>query len=568
MEKLRTPIRLYAYRFGELVFFLLLLIYFTGGIPFIPAGVNSFFDMHPKIQRKILVFIAGGASVLGVLLLEWTRRDKAISSQSLLLRILLSWKTATSGWILGLFLLFGSWWTASSILRYESMNAGFDMAIFTQAVWNTTQGHWFYSSIKGGISLLGDHFAPFLAVLAVPYKIWPDPKILLAIQAFAAAACLFPLTKIIRRSGLSPLWVVLFCIAFVLYLPVRNAVRFEFHPEVMAMPFLFYAFAYLEEKKIGLASLCLAVALFTKENIATVAFAMGFYAMFFMPRPFLMPDESSNKRPILFDRVRLWGFGWMAFSLLYFLIVTQWAIPKLSGAPYFYLDGNFTSWVKAGWFPFAKHVFNASTVSYLAKIYGPLAFTSMLAPGPFLLTLPTLAQNLLSRNEMTRSIFYQYTTTLTPFVFISSVAAMAKIRRFRSYWAYGILLASVLTSGVSEIYPMRRNWIAITPHTQEVAAMLSAIPSEYSLRTHEFYATHAANRKELHIYENDHPKEGGSWKARHTDLIAIDRQFLKEKINTVLADLKDAGYSIVLEQNGFFILRRAGDLRKFNVSQS
>ncbi|HOW58882.1 MAG TPA: DUF2079 domain-containing protein [Candidatus Omnitrophota bacterium] len=562
MEKIKTPTRSYFYRFGEIVFFLLIVLYFTGGFPFLPAGLSSFFDVHPKIQRKTLVFIAGGAAVLGVLLLEWAQRDKPICSKSLLMRILLSWKTSATGWVIGLFLLFGSWWTASSILRYESMNAGFDMAIFTQAVWNTTQGHWFYSSIKGGISLLGDHFAPFLAVIAVPYKIWPDPKILLAIQAFAAAACLFPLTKIIRRSGQSPLWEVLFCIAFVLYLPVRNAVRFEFHPEVIAMPFLLYAFAYLKERKIGLASLCLTASLFTKENIATVAFAIGFYAMFLMPRPCLMPDESSNKRPIFFKTIRLWGMGWMLFSLFYFFMVTQWAIPKLSGAPYFYLDGNFTSWVKAGWVPFAKHVFNTSTLSYLAKIYGPLAFTSMLAPGPFLLTLPTLAQNLLSRNEMTRSIFFQYTATLTPFVFISSVVAMAKIRRFRSYWAYGILLASVLTSGVSEIYPMRRNWIAITPHTKEVAAILRTIPAEYSLRTHEFYATHAANRKELHIYENDHPKEGGSWKARHTDLIAIDRQLLKENADTVLNGLKNSGYSIILEQNGFFILRRVADPRK------
>jgi uncharacterized membrane protein len=539
MEKKVRPAKIVVYRTGEVIFLLLVAFYFTGGLGFLPASWIAVFDATPKIHRKLLTFAAGAAVILGLALFERARRDKAIESRNLLVRVIETWKSASTLWIVGFFLLFGSWWTISSCLRYEALNSGFDMAIFTQAIWNTTQGAWFYSSIKGGINLLGDHFAPLLAAFAIPYKLWPDPDLLLAVQAFAAAACVFPLTRIVRKSGQSPSWAVLYCLAFALYLPVRNAVRFDFHPEVAAMPLLFWAFVFLDEKKTVRASLFLALALLAKENMATVAFAFGFYACV--------------------KKEKAFGFGafWMVFSVIYFFVVTRILIPELSGAPYFYLDGNFTSWIREGWGPFVKHIFRLSTLDYLAKVYSPLAFTSILAPASFLLTLPTLAQNILSRNEMTRSVFFQYTATLTPFVFISSVVALSKVRSHRRYWAYGILLTSVLMSGVSEVYPIRRHWITITPHVALVKNALAGIPSTASLRTHEFYAPHAANRKELHIYENDHPKEGGSWKARHTDFVAIDRRLFKDGFDVALNALKRDGYQIDLEEDGFCILKRS-----------
>ncbi len=539
MEKIVRPRRLYVYRSGELIFLLRLGFYFSGGIPFLPASWIAVFDATPKIYRKLLAFAAGGAVILGLVLFEWACRDPAIRTRSLLSKVIETWESASTFWITGFFILFGSWWTASSLLRHVAFRTSFDMAIFTQAVWNTTQGNWFYSSIKGGICLLGDHFAPLLAVFALPYRIWPEPELLLAIQAFAVAACVFPLARIVRKSDQSPSWGVLYCLAFALYLPVRNAVRFDFHPEVVAMPFLFWAFAFLNEKKTMYASIFLALALMAKENVATVAFAFGLYAC------------------IQREKALRFGIFWIVMPLIYFYTVVHFFIPKLSGAPYFYLEGNFTEWLRAGWGPFVKHVFQPSTFEYITKIYGPMAFTSVLAPAPFILTLPMLAQNILSRNEMTRSLFFQYTAMLTPFVFISSVMALAKVRSYRRYWAYGILLTSVLMSGVSEVYPMRRQWITLTPHTMRVEKILRTILAEYSLRTHEFYAPHAANRKELHIYENDHPKEGGSWKARHTDYVVIDSALLKDRYATDKQTLLGGGYVLESENDGLAIFRRS-----------
>ncbi|MFA5158916.1 MAG: DUF2079 domain-containing protein [Candidatus Omnitrophota bacterium] len=560
MKEKNGWLRIGGYRVAEVIFFLLIAFYFSGGLPFLPESWNAVFNTTPKIYRKLFVYVAAAAVILGLVLFEWARWDKEIGTRSFLIRVIETWESASMFWITGFFVLFGFWWTASGLLRHAALQTSFDMAIFTQAIWNTTQGDWFYSSIKGGICLLGDHFAPLLAVFALPYRAWPEPGLLLAIQAFAVASCVFPLARIVRKSGQSPSWAVLFCLAFVLSLPVRNAVRFDFHPEVAAMPFLFWTFVFLEERKTLQASFFLAIALMAKENIATIAFAFGLYATFFMssPKPTssVGDAECQARQRVFLNPVRLWGIGWMVFSVVYFFTIIHVLIPKLSGAPYAYLDGNFTSWLQAGWGPFIKHVLRPDTFEYLVKIYGPLAFSSIFAPAPFILSLPTLAQNILSRNEMTRSIFFQYTATLTPFVLISSVMALAKLRFFRRYAAYLILLTAVLMSGGSEVYPMRRQWISITPHTKQVRAVLRAIPSEFSLRTHEFYAPHAANRKELHIYENNHLKEGGSWKARHADYVVIDSALLKEHYASEKQILLKSGYGLSLEEDGLAIFRR------------
>ena len=540
VEKKARLKKIYIYRAGEVIFLLLLAFYCAGELSFIPAPWTAVFAAVPKIPKRWLSFAAEVAVILGLALFEWARRDKSIGSRSLLTRVFETWKSASTVWIVGFFVLSGSWWTASSFLRYAALKSGFAMVIFTQAIWNTTQGAWFYSSIKGGICLLGDHFAPLLFLFALPYRIWPEPGVLLGIQAFAAASCVFPLARIVRKSGQSASWVILFCLAFILYLPVRNAVRCDFHPEVVAMPLLFWAFAFLDEKRSILASIFLALALMAKENMAIVAFAFGIYACI---------KKEKNLR---------FGVFWMLMSLLYFYAVVHFFIPKLSGSPYAYFDAMFAKWLQTGWRPFEQHIFQPSTFEYIARIYGPLAFTSALAPASFILTLPTLAQNILSNQMKTRSIYQYYTATLTPFVFISSVMALAKFRSYRRYAAYMIFLPSVFMSKASENFLMQRQWITIAPHASMVGKTLAGIPSTVSLCTDKFYASHAANRKKLYIYKH----EGNSWKTQHADLVAIDREFLGHGLNNALNALKQDGYQIDFEKDGFYILKKQKTLVK------
>jgi len=66
-------------------------------------------------------------------------------------------------------------------------------------------------------------------------------------------------------------------------------------------------------------------------------------------------------------------------------------------------------------------VFNASGIDYLTKIFLPLGFFSLLSPLTLIFGIPDFSINLLSNNSQLRQIYYQYTSTITPFIFISGI---------------------------------------------------------------------------------------------------------------------------------------------------
>ncbi len=435
----------------------------------------------------------------------------------------------------GLFLFLAALWTSSSCVRHDALHSSFDLAIFAQAVWNTLHGDFLYSSIKGGICLLGDHFSPLLAVLALPYALWPDPRCLLLLQAVSAASAVFPVYFLARRQDAKT--AALFVLALALYLPLRNSVRFDFHPEVLAFPLLLWAFYFLESGKLFFAGLCMLTALAAKENTALVLFGAGFYAA-------------------AFQKKKLFGIFWMFFSAAYLTAAIKIWIPHFSGADYFYLGGNFLAWKKEGTGALFQQLLSGPSVSYLVKIFAPFAFLSFLSPAAFLLTLPMLAQNLISRNDATRSIFFQYTALLTPYVVISALAGWKRVRSRRSA-PYVLIGAAVLFSGVPEFYVLGEHASKISAHTRWVQRELAALPPAASLRTHEFLAPQAVNRKELHIFENHHPKEGGSAKALASEYTALDRMFLGDKEPQAYAELTQTGYTKIQDQGGFTLWRKA-----------
>ena len=171
-----------------------------------------------------------------------------------------------------------------------------------------------------------------------------------------------------------------------------------------------------------------------------------------------------------------------------------------------------------------------------------------------LLTGPALLQNLTSRNEATLSIFFQYTAFLTPFAFCSLVETLKKCYpRYPGVLAY-LFLSSILMAGVSDFYIARSFEKTRSPHMREIPALLKQVPENTSVRTHEFLAPFLANRKELHIYENHHPREGGSQKALHSDEVVLDRIFPGTGDEDLKALRED--YTQIFEKDGFMIFKR------------
>lgn len=513
----------------DFAFLFFLIAWFSGGGIGITPELQELFRQKPAIHR--LLMCAAGFAALGVALLQ-----NRPGRETPLIQFVRSMPLTHKQWVAVIFAWLSTVLVHSSWVRHDVFHTSFDMAIFTQAVWNTAHGDFLYSSIKGGICLLGDHFSPLLAAFALPYFFWPEPKLLLLLQALAAASCIFPLDElsrmILKRKSHAMLMIFVFC----LYLPLRNAIRFDFHPEVAVMPLLLYAFVYLLKGRTARASLCLMIALAAKENVALVTFMTGFYAVFFQKK-------------------RAFGIFWMAFSLLYFFVTIKVFIPPFAPQGYFYLDANFLAWKRFGAQALLAHMFHLSSLSYLVKIFAPVGLLSFLDFPSFLLTLPMLVQNLVARNESARSIFFQYTALLTPYVFISAVYGARQV--LKKKWGILYLLScAILMAGVSEYYVIREHEMKKTPHMQRIHAHFQAIPQNVSVRTHEFFAPHLANRKGLHIYENQNPAEGASEAAMNADYVIVDAGLLGSGAEMKLNEIRQKGYHSLTEDEGFYVFAK------------
>jgi len=186
-------------------------------------------------------------------------------------RLLALWGTAA---------FVGALYAFVALLRHASFEThGYDLGIFTNAIWNLTHGNGYVSSVKGGINLFADHQSPLFWALAPLFHLVPRPETLLVAQAFGLAAGGPPLYFLARSRLGSGHWAsAALPWLYWAWLPLRNANAFDFHPEVFMLPLFLWAFAAFEARSrmaIAFGIVALAGALAAKESAGVVAAGIG-----------------------------------------------------------------------------------------------------------------------------------------------------------------------------------------------------------------------------------------------------------------------------------------------------
>ncbi len=92
-----------------------------------------------------------------------------------------------------------------SIARHNAFNSKtYDLGLHAQVWWNTSQGRLFAGSVEVD-NYLGDHVSPIILLLAPLYRLWPDARLLLALQALPLASARGRWRSLARRR-LLPHW--------------------------------------------------------------------------------------------------------------------------------------------------------------------------------------------------------------------------------------------------------------------------------------------------------------------------------------------------------------------------
>ena len=104
----------------------------------------------------------------------------------------------------------------SAIRHLNFGSSAWDLGIFSQAVWQISEGMPPVSSFLG-VHILADHASFFLFLIAIPFRIWQSPITILLLQSLLISFGLIPLSLLAKRRSLSNLQVFACQVAYCLY---------------------------------------------------------------------------------------------------------------------------------------------------------------------------------------------------------------------------------------------------------------------------------------------------------------------------------------------------------------
>ena len=436
-----------------------------------------------------------------------------------------------------------------------------DMGNMVQVVDNTAHGRFLRMTSGDGrqIDRLASHVDPILAVFALPWLVWPDPAMLLIAQALLVALTAWAVYRLGLRILTDPMAAAGCALAALLYPPLQFAVLDEFHPVTLAIPFLLFAFVFLEEDRRWLAVPFLVLAALCKEEIPLVIALMGLYF-------------AVRKR-------RRWPLLITAGAGAYFLLAVGIVIPHFNGGGSSRFMDRYsggeesirsiaTGLLTHPW-RVATTLLAPSGLAYLVKLLWPFGFTSLASPLTFLISLPELLINLLSSKPQQHSIAYHYIAGETPFVIAAMVLGLrrlagwlargsARLRRagphrlHRALAALVVAIALLATFTVGPLSGARPGWgLALTAqHRAVIAEALAKVPADASVSADNALAAQLSARRRITTF----PVIGG------VDYVVLDSQgrYGPRRARALEKLRADPAYELVFGREGVLVFKRVG----------
>lgn len=379
-----------------------------------------------------------------------------------------------------------------SFLKYYSFSFhDIDLAIINQTFWNTAHGL-FSSSGPGQSTILnGGHVFLVVFVLTPIYILISSPLTLLLLQSLALGLGAWAVF-LLARDLLDPTAAILFAVAYLIY-PALNYVNlYEFHVIALATPLLLFMFYFHHRKKWGLFLLFMGLALSCREDVAIPVFAVGVFSLI---------GTISRKRWEWREELR-WSLIPLVVSMIWFLLCIKFIQPYFRPATiesvqvtggalgfYSWLGGSVSEIIQTVIFHpgvVLKGVFTEPKLLYLYHLSLPVSFLTIFSPTGLVMVLISLIEGLLSQRFTHYSIRYQYSSIITPLIFISAIYGLRNILRWR-WWAgrrryillvllVGPVLSSWFLGPLFNLSDGIKSW-SVTPEDKVRGILIQKIPA-------------------------------------------------------------------------------------------
>ena len=397
--------------------------------------------------------------------------------------------------------MYSLYFTTASFLRYTNFFTGrFDLGNMDQTVWNTIHGRIFQLTDPNGtntMSRLGTHADFILIFLAPFYLLWRDPRMLLLLQTLVLASGAIFVYLIAKHTCKNAALSLTLALAYLLNPSVQYTNLYDFHAVTFATTFFLASWYFLQKKKYVWTILFLLLAGLTKEEAWIV---VGFFGVYIA----------------LFHKKRIIGLltSIIAFVTCYLLI---WKfIPLARGGQHFalgyYADfGSTPTSIIKNIFLSPLRVlgllFEKGRIVYYGELLLPLGFFSILTPGILIFALPDFAINVLSNNAAFHEIYYQYTSVITPFLFIAAISSIVVVqKRFVSISSKAIIIylffctifsAYVFGPLPGALHPNLDMFTKQQTDSAIISHFLQTIPIHYSVAATNNIGSHLSHRQKI-----------------------------------------------------------------------
>lgn len=385
------------------------------------------------------------------------------------------------------------------LLRHWHFDSGgFDLGLFDQAMWHYSRWEAPVTTIGPADNILSQHFSPILVLLTPLYWLWSCPEVLLITQVILFGLATLPIYWF-SAPRLGRLGSAILVAVFWLFWGTQSAIAFDFHEIAFAVPLIATAIYAIDKRRWWLYWLAVIGLLLIKENLALFVVFVGLYLLV----------KGEWRRGIITSVI---GAAW--FGLLLKVIIPLFAAP---GVGYLYWSyQNLGATPSAALWYVIRHpiniiglLFNNSVkVTTLASFFYPLAFLPLISPLVFL-SLPLIAERMLSTNELYWLRDFHYTAPLIPVLIMAAADGLNRLRSLLAPPWRRAVIASVLViaigANLAEL-PKFQLWELIHPSYWQLTASditgqqaVSMIPATATVLAQNKIVPHLSHRSVIQL---------------------------------------------------------------------
>jgi uncharacterized membrane protein len=482
-----------------------------------------------------------------------------------------------------LIMLFTIFFSFVGLARHFSLLTSInDLGHFDQAVWGSIQDGVLLNSdvFNFKINHLGFHFTPILYAFSPLYKLLPTAIWLILAQAFCTAIAAWPIYLITANVSSSKFIALLWSMIFLFNPFLQNAVAWDFHPVMLTLPFIGFAIYFLLKNKFLPVVICSIIIMMCKEHfgIMTAGFGLLWYV-----------KHRDLKKSFLLCSI----------GILEFLLVFEYLMPLLSPTGnHLMISKGFGQLSRYSWLgdspseiilSILKNPYKVFQISilkmggggYLILLLIPFLFLPILELPLLIPTIADLAANILSANQMPRSVYAYHSAPLIPFLCISAVYASRKlsdnIKRFTlKDVSFFVMFATLILSYVLTPYPFPKSanfWapknFSIYPSTT-LKKVQSILKPSISLSSQANIGAHFTQRELIFTFPNkigeadavvlqlESPTTNLTPNTPfHLGTLASHLQMTPNKyLDTILEILSEGKYGIILWEGNWLVLKK------------